>query len=318
MSGVLPHEARALVHATLAAARLPAREAAVVRQELESHFLDGLDAGVPIAVLAARFGDPAVTARLIREAKGRGRSMWKLGVLHAAAVAAACYVLAVARLHSAPAGEPQPDIEREARLVAELVASAEASLETPDGVRSSFAVAMRLRDRGSFWSDAGGIELLERTLAAGEGMLPCAELAALRAAVAAEAGARGLRPRRAMANAVVPRLVERIHGEHGRADRDALRLLQRTKGIAEPGAKALLLEPLYFAAARSRAEVQADVQRLVTARLTRAERAARRVEGLVRPASATANVACGAGGSGSGAAVRRADRPRRAAPAGRG
>jgi hypothetical protein len=307
MKAALPPVARALVDATLAAAQLPGRDGDVVRRELESHFLDGMDAGVPLAELAARFGDPHVTGRLIRRAR-RKRSRAAALALHLTAFAAACYVLAVARLHSAPAGEPRPAIEREANEVAQLAMEATRGLDTPVGVRAGFRVALALRERDSFWGDAASAELLDRTMSAALVVLPCAELERWRTELGERVEAGSLRPRPALAEAAAPVIAERVYGASGRADRGALRLMQRTKGVVEPATSARLLEPLYFAAGRSRSDVRAGVDRLVTERYARASRAALRLERLARSGSA----------SREGCDVRRADRPRTAAPAGRG
>ena len=92
----LPAELAGIVAAAVRSTRLWRSEKIDVARELIAHFQDGLDAGRTPDQLIDSFGDLLQTARLIRRAKQRGRSlawhMWHYGWLTFAALLAA-YVL---------------------------------------------------------------------------------------------------------------------------------------------------------------------------------------------------------------------------------
>ena len=274
----LPVEAQRLVELTLGAARLRGPDAARVRRELEDHFLDGIDAGVPIDRLIERFGRPELTGRLIGEAKGSGPGWVATALMHASAVAALVYIAAVVGLHARPASSSASALEREAREVAELALLAESLLESREGVRESFAIAERLRGRGSLWSETASLLLLERAMIAGDSLLSSSERAELRERLRAIGGRHGFAPR-ADVLSTLPRVVERVHGETGRPDREGLRLLQRTKGVARPSAGAVLVEPLYFARAVDREELRVALEGRVAERWRVAGEAGERLAG---------------------------------------
>lgn len=277
MTGRLPSEAHDLVSATLAAARLPARDHAVVRLELESHFLDGLAAGESIVDLVAGFGNPAITAQLIRRARRRFRRRIGAWVVGPALAVAACYLGAVLRLMTAPAGTGAPALETEARYVAESAAHADSVLRTPAGIVESFRVAAALRDRRSLWAETASLIILDRAMAAADTALPPPEREVLEDSLRALALRATLQPRRDIVTATLPLVVERLYGVDGRIDREGLRLLRHTKGVGQLSAWAALLEPVYFARAVRRAELQRTLDRLIAARLASAELAGRRL-----------------------------------------
>lgn len=78
----LPAALAALVRMTVKRTRLWRVERVDVAPELIAHFQDGLAAGATAESLAATFGDPAQTARLIRRAKRRARP-WLYRVVEA-------------------------------------------------------------------------------------------------------------------------------------------------------------------------------------------------------------------------------------------
>jgi hypothetical protein len=279
----LSPSARDLVGATLAAARLAPRDRAAVGAELEQHFLDGLDAGVPLAELIGTFGDPASTAALIRRAKRRCRPLIPAGVGGAAVLAAVGYALAVLRLHTAPIAGSAPALEAEARDVAERVAFAQSTLDSPGGVREGFDAAAALRSRHTLWSETASLILLDRAMSAADSILAPAERDGLRDSLRILEQRESLVPRRQIISAALPALIGRLYGTNGRIDADGLRLLQRTKGVTRPSYWALLLEPFYFARVLSRAELRQEVDRLVTTRVSRAEDAGRRLAARTRP-----------------------------------
>src|SRR5690242_13611017 len=113
----LPSCAHALVDATIASARLPARQREVVRAELEAHFLDGLDAGVSLDDLVRAYGDPLQVGALIARATRRSHAGLGTWLLTASAVLALTYVGSVFRLQSAPPSLGGNVLDREAEAV---------------------------------------------------------------------------------------------------------------------------------------------------------------------------------------------------------
>lgn len=82
----LPDPIRSVVLTVVTASRLWPRERADVARELIAHFRDGLEAGESKESLLDSFGDPRVTARLIRRGKVRSRPLaWRAmrGAVHA-------------------------------------------------------------------------------------------------------------------------------------------------------------------------------------------------------------------------------------------
>jgi hypothetical protein len=70
----IPPEARAVVARVIRHCRLRPGECAAVAEELIAHFADAAACGIPSAQAMADFGDPMMTARLIRRAMHRRRS----------------------------------------------------------------------------------------------------------------------------------------------------------------------------------------------------------------------------------------------------
>jgi len=120
----IPQPLRALIDRVVRATRLWPSEKRDVRAELESHFREGLielrAAGLPepecIEQLQQSFGEPALTATLIRRSKKRGRPMiWKCLIatgilLTTSLVTTAGYMAYVAF------GSPSPSVDYVARL----------------------------------------------------------------------------------------------------------------------------------------------------------------------------------------------------------
>jgi hypothetical protein len=271
----LPVEAQQLVDETLNAARLPARDRDAVRLELECHVLDALDAGVELSEVVARYGDPGLTASLIRRAKRRGARGKR--ILVTVAGAAACYMVAVLGVQTAPALDSARELEREAASVVELVSSAQSRLRSRTGIWDAYRVALSLRSRRTLWSETESLVLLDRVMIAGDALLSPPERARLIDSLRAAAMREPLTPRLDVIEPMMTSLIRRVYGVNGRIDRAGLRLLQRTKGVPNPSLSALFLEPFYFATPKSRNEVQHLVQRIVNGRVRDAERAGHRL-----------------------------------------
>lgn len=270
----LPAPAHALIEATLRGARLSARDRAVVRAELEAHFLDGLDAGVQLDELVRSYGDPCLAGSLIARAKRRSRAGVGTWLMGASAAAAIIYSTAVLRLATAPAPVVGVSLDREAETVLQHVWRAQGLLVRADGVLGSFAIAAELRARHSLWAEIESLLLLERTFRAGDSLLAPNDRVALSDSLAALNDREALSLRRVVIDATRPQLVDRLYGRNGRVDRAGLRLVLRTKGVERPTAKAVLVEPLYFAPRLSRAEVQRMVDEAIGRRSRDVEAAA--------------------------------------------
>jgi len=275
----LPHEARAVVEATVARARLHGADRQRVRDELESHFLDALDAGVPLSRLLSAYGDAGVTARLIRRARRQSPPRAVAAALALASALAACYMIAVARVQMAPVPARTGDIEIEARLVADRVDRADTLLRgvQEDGIVESFTIAAGLRRRRTLWGELASVPLLERTLAAADSLLPGTRRAELVDSLRVLARDESLAPRRTIISRVIPTMTDRLYGANGRMDRGGLRLVQRTKGVTRPSIWASVLEPLYFAPSLSREDIRRDLVMLIDARIAHADSAALRL-----------------------------------------
>jgi len=273
----LPRDALDVIDATIAAARLGERGRSDVRLELESHFLDGLDAGVPLEDLIDRFGDPLVTGRLIRRTKRRPGGAIRDCTLTGAAIAAGWYLVAFVRLATAPAGPAMPHLEAEARYVAESVARSDAALSTPAAILAGFDVASDLRGRRTLWAETASLLLLDRVMSAADSLLTADDRQALVDSLRALARRETLAPRLGIIMGTVPLVVRRVHGLAGRVDQGGLQLWRHTKGVTTVSAWARLLEPLYFSGASSLAETRHEVVSLIGARVALAEIASRRL-----------------------------------------
>ncbi|HUQ82932.1 MAG TPA: hypothetical protein VM076_17400 [Gemmatimonadaceae bacterium] len=279
----LPARAHALVDATIARAGLPATHRAVVRAELEAHFLDGLDAGASLDDLLCSYGDPLLAGSLIARATRRSRAGLGAWLMTASAVVALAYAGGVLRLQSAPSSPAGTALDREAEAVIASVQRAEdLLLAGAEGVAQSYAIAADLRARHTLWAETESVVLLERTLRAADLLLGERARAALADSLAALAERETLAPRRAVIQPALGALTERLFGRDGRVDRAGLRLLRRTKGVTHPSVTASLLEPFYFAPSLSPAEIRRAVEAAVDRRLARADSAARVLAGRVR------------------------------------
>jgi hypothetical protein len=107
----LPAEVTILISATVKKSRLWRSEKASVTRELIAHFQDGVQSGQSYSKLNQEFGDPAVTAELIRRAKIRNRSMlMKVFRVTGLGIAAllSIYVLVSSYFYL---GKPNPDVD---------------------------------------------------------------------------------------------------------------------------------------------------------------------------------------------------------------
>lgn len=277
MTRPLPPDAREIVDAVLARARLRTHDRRAVRLDLESHFLDGLDAGVPLHELIDRFGDPAVVAPLIHRARRGGVHVAIKVSLVAAAVSASLYAIALVRLHAIPVANPTPALEGEAQYVAESVSRAHAALASRAGILGAFEVASALRARRSLWSETASLLLLDRVMAASDSLSTEVERQQLLDSLRMLAGRETLIARDAIIANAVPRVVDRVHGSGGRVDRGALRMWLHTKGVLDASAWVTLLEPIYFGRAASLAETHFRVTELIGTRVRAADIASRQL-----------------------------------------
>jgi hypothetical protein len=269
-------EVRALVDRTVDATRLNARDKAAVRQDLENHFLDGTAAGVPLREIVRDFGDPMLTAHLITRSK-RTHQPALFALTLAAAIVAMIYSVAVFRLHTAPPWSGATAIDGEAAEVVGQAARVDSLLTTPGGIPEGFAVAASLRGRRNLWSEPTSLVLLDRAMSAADSLLPRADREALLLALRALEREGALHLDTAVIASTMPLLVDRLYAVNGRIDRDGLRLLQRTKGVAEPGGWALLLEPFFFAPSWSRTKIDGALRYVIRERFGEAEKAAVRL-----------------------------------------
>ena len=114
----LPPDVDALVEAVVAGARLRPRERALVRAELEDHFLEALASRRGADAAVREFGDPSLAAMLIGRARRRNRNGAER-LLRSASIAAACLASAIAlpygysawRLGAAPAASEAPAVD---------------------------------------------------------------------------------------------------------------------------------------------------------------------------------------------------------------
>lgn len=254
MSG-LPHAVRTVVERTVAGAQLPAKDRRRVHSELESHFADGLAAGVTEAELVNRFGDPRMTAALIRNQRGRSVRLVRAATLTAGACVAAFYIAAVAALATA-APRPDHDLEADAWFVNDRIAQARAALANEAGVWRAYSIAAELRRRRTAWSECASLVLLADVYARAEARLSTSDGERLRDSLRVLAQQETLIPRDSIiATGTVP-LMERLYGTNGRVDRDGLRLLRQAKLGEALTLGARLLEPLYFGLPMSRARAR--------------------------------------------------------------
>jgi hypothetical protein len=191
----------------------------------------------------------------------------------AGAAFAIVYAGAVARLETAPAPPTGLALDREAAAVTERVRRADELLHQARDIGRSYAIAVELRARHTLWAETESVLLLERMTRAADSLLDESARAALADSLRVLEAREALVPRRSVIDSGRVLLVDRLYGRDGRIDRAGLRLLQRTKGVPRPDARALLLEPLYFAPRLSRTEVRRTVDAIVDGRVMRARAA---------------------------------------------
>ena len=120
MSG-LPEEIQELIFEVACRSRLLAFEKAEVTDELIAHFEDGNRLGKSFETLAGNFGDPLITAQLIRNSKIRNRPMFiKLSRIAAfgGAGALVAWVVAIILFNL---GKPNPSVDYISKLNAPVV-----------------------------------------------------------------------------------------------------------------------------------------------------------------------------------------------------
>ena len=294
MNAPLPAELRGLVDRTLSAARLRARERERVRQELECHFADGLDAGMPAATLAASFGDPEIAGTMIRRARRPAYRRARTVMRTSFALAAAGYIAAVISVQSAGDSPLGSVLAHEAEQVSFAVASAEPGFADAQRIVESYHIAASLRRRRDYWSETSSLVLLDRVAQAADTLLDERGREWLRDSLRALEASEGLAPRRDLVDATVPVLVASLYGRDGRIGPRGRRLIVHTKSGRTLSPHALLLEPFYFALPVSRQRLQAFVSDITAAQLARADVAARRLTVRVGPVRASQSMVNGA------------------------
>jgi len=118
----LPPKASSLIRQTVQKTRLWKIEKAQVADELIAHFHDGRDADAPDQNLTQHFGDPAVTAKLIRRAKKRSRSLSAKAYVwtrRAAAALVLLYVVVAVRFY---VGSPKVTVDYLVQVNADALA----------------------------------------------------------------------------------------------------------------------------------------------------------------------------------------------------
>lgn len=288
----LPGELRALVDETIEATRLSPTDRHHVRDDLESHFADGLAAGVSAGTLAERFGDPAVTATLIRRAyRGRRRRRIAPFLARAATVAALGYVLAVMRIHTAADSPAAVRLADHAASVLERASDAERELGTVAGIAAAYGVAAELRRQRDPWSETTSLILLAEVVDAAHRTIPAAERGWLRDSIVALATVEGLHPRSDLIDSATAEIVAAVHGRTGRVGRHGRRLLVHSKGALVVPLRARVVEPLYFALSLSRREVQQTITASLGHRARLAMSAAQRIHLRITGAASTRTAA---------------------------
>jgi hypothetical protein len=145
----LPLALAALTMQVVTQCRLWPSERRDVARELAGHFLDGLAAGSSEADLAAAFGDPRATARLITIARRRRRPLWWRAVHRTSIITLWCLLVAtiIYSLIAARFYLPRPNIAR--NYAAEFNAPAMAASQ------SDLAWPLYIKARASFGKVAG-------------------------------------------------------------------------------------------------------------------------------------------------------------------
>ena len=265
------HALDALIEQTLRHARLRGTQRARVARELRAHVEDALDVGVPLAEIAAGFGDPEIVGSLIRRHPPVRRSRSLDAAVRAGCTAATVlglalaftYVQTASRLEtfrrSSPPNSGLDSLARVAqtkrRIVAALDASRDETANALATIDTAVATARRLSRSVDLFEQAIGAEISLEVLDASNtiatrGALSDAErvhlATGLRSLVATGVPVDSTRER-----AWIAEVARRsFDGEH-RPTAEGLRVAQAMKGVRRPTLRARLLEPLLFADSRS-------------------------------------------------------------------
>jgi hypothetical protein len=137
-------------------------------------------------------------------------------------------------------------------------------------------VAATLRRQENLWSETAALMLLDQIMEAAE-MAPAGDAQWLADSVRALGVGEGWEVRRRVVESAQPYIVETLYGRDGRIGPYGRRVIVLTKGGFEAPLRAVLLEPLFFARARSPEKLRNDVHALVAQRVQTAQTASRRL-----------------------------------------
>ena len=297
----LPAEHRTIVVRVVRSSRLPAAAELEVAEELVAHFADGLDRGVSPSRLVGDFGSPEVAATLIRRGQRRKRNAdapWRgatvLATSAVALIATTVYVQSAIGLHvSRPARAAAPS------TTWSVVADGSGTPAWVRGRVEARAARERVRGRHHLADDAAArvampallenlddaarlarLELLQPAMAAidiaagtmarveelcGPWLDRCDGSTRADVLAAVDDVVRGGALSPAIVRAAYADLLDRVYadGRQGRLTADGLRVLQGLRGKTRPGVLSIVLEPTYFTMPARRAEVEAEVARLL-------------------------------------------------------
>jgi hypothetical protein len=272
----LPSELSLLVEKTVVRARLRGGDRVRVREELECHFADGLDAGIAAEDLAREFGNPELAGRLIRRATSRRtRSGLRRAITVTLCPIAVMYGLAAARIQTAADSALVPMLMLRSRPVVETNAFAMSRLDAGAGLLDAYVAAADLRRMRNLWSETASLILLDRVVQAADSMdgYPAWIADSLRTLEATE----GLVVRHVIVHGDLEMLIRALSDADGALGPASRRLIVHTKGSEYPGWWAALLEPIYFVRPLSRQQIARAVAEAHAMRLSEAEASSQRL-----------------------------------------
>jgi hypothetical protein len=276
----LPAEHRALVARLVRDARLSDDDSLDVAEELLWHFEDGLARGVAPADLVMAFGPLDQTATLIHRSRRRLAKPWRRCAALAAGVCltalTGAYVSRAVALHAAspliatPRTAPNPwDAPAWVRGAAAASTAREqararlrdASATTRAAVIvANLGAAAALRREYALETDLAAMDIIHDAAVALSGVeVDDAVDDALERALAPD----GALLRAAVVRAAYDDLLDRVYSsQEGGAQVTAkgLRMLQALRGKTNPGAAAIILEPVYFALPARRWELEREIE----------------------------------------------------------
>jgi hypothetical protein len=149
-------------------------------------------------------------------------------------------------------------------------------LREPGGLSEAYRVAAMLRRQQNLWSETAAPMLLDKIMEEAE-LAPAGQAQWLADSVSALGAGEGWEVRQRVVESAQPYIIEALYGRDGRIGSYGRRIIVLTKGGFEVPLRAVLLEPLFFARARSPEELRNDVHALVAQRVQNAQTASRRL-----------------------------------------